>query len=60
MPVTSTIKRQLLQSPDALELQRTALAGGMISLRQEGALLAIAGLTASSEVLRVTRGCEEW
>ncbi len=60
MPVTSTIKRQLLQSPDALELQRTALAGGMMSLRKEGALLAIQGLTASSEVLRVTRGCEEW
>jgi general secretion pathway protein E len=60
MPVTSTIKRQLLQSPDALELQRSAIAGGMIGLRQEGALLAIEGLTASSEVLRVTRGCEEW
>ncbi len=59
MPVTSTIKRQLLQSPDALELQRTAFTSGMTSLRQEGALLAIQGLTATSEVLRVTRGCEE-
>ncbi len=59
MPVTSAIKRQLLQSPDALELQRAALAGGMTGLRQEGALLAIQGLTASSEVLRVTRGCDE-
>jgi general secretion pathway protein E len=59
MPVTSAIKQQLLQSPDALELQRAAFAGGMIALRQEGALLAIQGLTASSEVLRVTRSCEE-
>jgi general secretion pathway protein E len=60
MPVTSAIKRQLLQSPDALELQRAALVGGMTALRQEGAFLAIDGLTATSEVLRVTRSCEEW
>ncbi len=59
MPVTSTIKRQLLDSPDALELQRVAFASGMSSLRHQGARLAIAGITASSEVLRVTRGLEE-
>lgn len=59
MPVTTAIKRQLLQSPDALQLQKTALESGMVSLRQEGAILAIQGLTSSSEVLRVTRGCEE-
>lgn len=60
MPVNSSIKRQLLQSPDALELQRTALVSGLITLRQEGALLAVQGLTATSEVLRVTRSAEEW
>jgi general secretion pathway protein E len=59
MAVSSTIKRQLLQSPDALELQRAALAGGMVGLRQGGALLAIQGQTATSEVLRVTRSCDE-
>jgi general secretion pathway protein E len=59
MPFTSTIKRQLLVSPDALELQKTALAEGMLSLRYEGALLAIEGVTTTSEVLRVTRGCED-
>lgn len=59
MPVNSAIKRQLLQSPDALELQRVALSAGMTGLRQEGAYLAIEGLTATSEVLRVTRGIEE-
>jgi general secretion pathway protein E len=59
MSVSSAIKRQLLLSPDALELQKVAFSGGMTSLRQEGALLAIQGLTASSEVLRVTRGCDE-
>lgn len=59
MPVTSAIKRQLLLSPDALELQRVAYSSGMTGLRQEGALLAIQGLTSSSEVLRVTRSCED-
>ncbi len=59
MPMTSAIKRQLLQSPDALELQKAAIAGGMRGLRQEGASLVIAGMTSTSEVLRVTRCIEE-
>jgi general secretion pathway protein E len=59
MPFTSTIKRQLLVSPDALALQKAALSEGMSGLRYEGALLAIEGVTTSSEVLRVTRGCDE-
>jgi general secretion pathway protein E len=60
MPVGSLIKRQLLLSPDALELQKVATESGMQSLRTEGALLAVQGLTTSSEVLRVTRGLEEF
>lgn len=59
MHVSSAIKRQLLLSPDAVELQKAAFSGGMTNLRQEGALLASQGLTSSSEVLRVTRGCED-
>ena len=59
MSVSSAIKRQLLLSPDALELQKVAISGGMMGLRQEGALLAVEGFTSSSEVLRVTRGCDE-
>ncbi len=59
MPVTSAIKQQLLRSPDALELQKVAFTAGMTHLRQEGAILAINGVTATSEVLRVTRGCED-
>ncbi|MBS0650685.1 MAG: Flp pilus assembly complex ATPase component TadA, partial [Verrucomicrobia bacterium] len=58
MVVTGAIKQQLLKSADAMELQRVALEKGMTSLRQEGSLLAIQGKTSSSEVLRVTRGCE--
>jgi general secretion pathway protein E len=59
MPMTTAMKRQLLQSPDALELQKVATAEGMVGLRQEGALLVAQGLTSSSEVMRVTRSCIE-
>lgn len=55
MQVTTPIKRQLLKSPDAMELQRVALEGGMSSLRQEGAQLALQGMTTSAEILRVTK-----
>jgi type II secretory ATPase GspE/PulE/Tfp pilus assembly ATPase PilB-like protein len=59
LPITSSLKRQLLKSADAVELQRVALAEGMMSLRHAAALLAVQGLTSTSEVLRVTRGSEE-
>jgi general secretion pathway protein E len=55
MNVTPAIKRQLLKSPDAMELQRVALEHGMSSLRREGAKLALQGVTTSAEILRVTR-----
>ncbi|HSW86088.1 MAG TPA: type II secretion system ATPase GspE [Rhabdochlamydiaceae bacterium] len=60
MSLGSTIKRQLLKSPDALELQRVALAQGMATLRYEGSNLVQKGITTTAEVLRVTRGCEEF
>jgi general secretion pathway protein E len=55
MNVNTAIKKQLLKSPDAMELQRVALEHGMSSLRQEGAQLAIRGITTSAEILRVTK-----
>lgn len=55
MPMTSSIKRQLLESPDAVQLKNIAHNEGMRNLRSQGARLAILGVTASSEVLRVTR-----
>ena len=55
MDVNTQIKRQLLKSPDALELQKVAFESGMSSLRTEGANLAAKGVTSSAEVLRVTR-----
>jgi len=59
MNVTSAIKRQLLISADALELQKVALTSGMSSLRREGAHLIQKGITSTAEVLRVTRRIEE-
>lgn len=58
MMISSSIKRQLLTSPDAEELRKIALSQGMVNLRGDGARLVIKGLTTTAEVLRVTRGCE--
>ncbi len=55
MMVSPSIKSQLLRSADAMQLQKVALSEGMKSLRYQGALLAIDGVTSSAEVLRVTR-----
>jgi general secretion pathway protein E len=57
--ISGAIKRQLLKSADAVELRRVAIESGLITLRQTGGQLAACALTSSSEVLRVTRGCEE-
>lgn len=60
MDVSTAIKRQLLKSADAFELSQVASNEGMQSLRQTGSLLAIEGMTSSAEVVRVTRGCEDF
>jgi general secretion pathway protein E len=59
MPITSKIKSQVLKSQDAEELRRMAVKEEMVTLFQRGVALAVAGLTTSSEVLRVTRLNEE-
>ncbi len=59
MLVDSSIKRQLLNSADALALKTCAQNGGMMSLRHEGGFLVIQGITTSAEVLRVSRSAEE-
>ena len=58
MSVTPRIKQQLLHSADASALQKIALEEGMMSLREQGALLVIDGKTTTAEVLRVTRQIE--
>ncbi len=55
MPMTSKVKTQVLQSADATKLQKIAADEGMSSLRSEGLLLALKGITTLEEVLRVSR-----
>lgn len=57
--INNAIKRQIVKSPDAVELRRIALDTGMISLLAHGADLVRHGLTTVPEVLRTTRGVEE-
>jgi len=59
MEVSNAIKKQIVLSPDAVELRRIAISEGMISLVQHGAELCRQGVTSVSEVLRASRGVEE-
>jgi len=56
---TSPIKKQILQSADAIEMRRVALASGMKSLLYHGSRLVLDGVTTVAEVLRATRGFVE-
>jgi len=59
MPINHAISKQIVSSPDAIEMRKVALNQGMLSLLGHGAILVQKGLTTSSEVLRVARGIEE-
>jgi len=58
MMVNHVIQKQIVTSPDAIELRKLALENGMVSLLTHGAELVRQGVTTVSEVLRVTRGME--
>lgn len=59
MPVNNEVKKQIVQSPDAVQMRRVALECGMMSLLAHGAELIKQGVTTVAEVLRVARGLEE-
>lgn len=59
MTVNNAIKKQIVKSPDAVEMRSIALKNGMISLFEHGAHLVKSGITTIAEVLRVARGVEE-
>lgn len=59
MSINNAIKRQIVQSPDAVELRKIALQTGMKGLLTHGAQLARQGLTTVTEILRATRSVEE-
>jgi general secretion pathway protein E len=53
--VDDEIRRLILRRAESKELQRAALAGGMVSMYEDGMMKALAGETTIEEVLRVTR-----
>lgn len=59
MIINNALKRQIVKSPDGVEMRRIALETGMESLLTHGGELARQGITTVAEVLRVTRGFEE-
>lgn len=59
MTLNNALKKQIVKSPDAIELRRLAITQGMTTLYQHGLHLVASGVTTLEEVLRVTRGCEE-
>jgi general secretion pathway protein E len=59
MVVNNPIRKQIVDSPDAIEMRRVALENGMTSLLDHGAKLVVEGISTVPEVLRVTRGVEE-
>ncbi len=59
MVINNALKKQIVKSPDAVELRNVALDSGMVSLIQHGADLVRQGISTVSEVLRVSKGSEE-
>lgn len=55
----SAVKKQIVKSPDAIEMRKVALETGMKSLLYHGSQLVLKGITSVAEVLRATRGFEE-
>jgi general secretion pathway protein E len=59
MIVNNDIRKQIVSSPDAIQLRQLALSMGMTSLLEHGGELVQQGITTITEVLRATRGVEE-
>ncbi|MFH1840965.1 MAG: ATPase, T2SS/T4P/T4SS family [Candidatus Shapirobacteria bacterium] len=53
LPVTEKLSRLLLERAAALDIEKQALLEGMITMKQDGYLKALDGLTTIEEVLRV-------
>jgi type IV pilus assembly protein PilB len=54
MPLTDEVREQILAGSTALDLKRTAIQGGMKTLRQSGLTKVAEGMTTIEEILRVT------
>jgi type II secretory ATPase GspE/PulE/Tfp pilus assembly ATPase PilB-like protein len=55
MPMTDTLRELVMDNVSATVLKRAAVEGGMRTLRSDGNLKVIDGITSPDEVLRVTQ-----
>ncbi|MFT7669647.1 MAG: general secretion pathway protein E [Planctomycetota bacterium] len=55
MPVDDKLRTEVMDGGNATQLKRSAVARGMITLREDGRTKILAGLTTPDEVLRVTQ-----
>lgn len=55
LPITEKIAKQTLEHPDADAIEHEAVAAGMITMKQDGYLKVLAGITTMDEVLRVAQ-----
>lgn len=55
LPVTEKIAKMTLENPDAEALEKEAVTEGMITMKQDGYLKVLAGITTLEEVLRVAQ-----
>jgi type II secretory ATPase GspE/PulE/Tfp pilus assembly ATPase PilB-like protein len=53
MPISERIARLILERPAAETIEKQAIIEGMITMKQDGYLKALEGLTTIEEVLRV-------
>ena len=55
LPVTEKIGRLILERASAVEIEKAAVAEGMITMKQDGYMKAVEGITSIDEVLRVAQ-----
>ncbi|MCX6811546.1 MAG: type II/IV secretion system protein [Candidatus Berkelbacteria bacterium] len=54
MPMTEKIQKMTMASPTAVMIMKTAVEEGMLTMKQDGLIKALEGITTIEEVLRVT------
>ena len=60
MTMNNDIRRQLMQGAASMEIEKTAIKTGMVSLEQIGIIKALKGDTSLEEVYKVAKKTEEY
>jgi type II secretory ATPase GspE/PulE/Tfp pilus assembly ATPase PilB-like protein len=55
MPVTEKIGKLIVEKTTASEIQRLAMSEGMLTMKQDGYVKVLEGITTMDEVLRVAQ-----